>query len=324
MNLAARCLQVICWMSALCLTSGAMAQSDANLRLLVGFAPGGGTDSVARLMAPKLSALLKQTIVIDNRAGAGGNIATEALYKAAGDDNTLMLGTIGSLAVNQHLIPMTFNPATDLEMVGMAVTFSNVLVVPESSSLTTFAEYLRQARDPNTKLSFGSSGIGSAGHLAGEWLKHMAGLQYQHVPYRGGAPAMADLLAGVLPSIFSTPSDALGHIQSKKLRALATTGSSRHEALPDVPTVAESGFPEYEALNRYAFAAPPKTRPEQVRRFNAAINEVLRDPAIQAQLSKMGMRSAPSTPEQLSQYARRESEKWGQVIRQVKMRTGNP
>ena len=274
-------------------------------------------------MAPKLSAILKQTIVIENRAGAGGNIASEALYKAAGDDNTLMLGTIGSLAVNPHLIPMTFNPTTDLEMIGMAVTFSNVLVVPESSPITTFAEYLRQAREPGTKLSFGSSGIGSAGHLAGEWLKHMANLQYQHVPYRGGAPAMADLLAGVLPSIFSTPSDALVHIQSKKLRPLVTTGASRHEALPDVPTVAESGFVDYEALNWYAFAAPPKTRPEQVRRYNAAIQEVLRDPAIVAQLTKMGMRAAPGSPEQLSQYARRESEKWGQVIRQAKIRGGN-
>ena len=313
-------LLAICTMA---LAPWATAQNDANLRLLVGFAPGGGTDSVARLMAPKLSALLKQTIVIDNRAGAGGNIATEALYKAAGDENTLMLGTIGSLAVNPHLINMTFNPATDLEMVGMAVTFSNVLVVPESSGITTFAEYLRQARDPNTKLSFGSSGIGSAGHLAGEWLKFMAGLQYQHVPYRGGAPAMADLLAGVLPSIFSTPSDALGHIQAKKLRALATTGATRHDALPDVPTVAESGFPEYEALNWYAFAAPPKTRPEQVRRLNAAIQEVLRDPAIVAQLTKMGMRAAPGTPEQLAQYARRENDKWGQVIRQAKIRAGS-
>ncbi len=319
-----RCVLAILCVGALCWGPQALAQSDANLRLLVGFAPGGGTDSVARLMAPKLSALLKQNIVIENRAGAGGHIASEALYKAAGDENTLMLGTIGSLAVNPHLIPMSFNPATDLEMVSLAVTFSNVLVVPESSPITSFAEYLRQAREPNTTLSFGSSGIGSAGHLAGEWLKHMAKLQFQHVPYRGGAPAMADLLAGVLPSIFSTPSDALGHIQAKKLRALATTGANRHEALPDVPTVAESGFPDYEALNWYAFAAPPKTRPELVKRYNAAITEVLRDPAIVAQLNKMGMRAAPSTPEQLAQYARRENEKWGLVIRQAKIRTGNP
>ena len=143
------------------------SQSDANLRLLVGFAPGGGTDSVARLMAPKLSALLKQNIVIDNRAGAGGNIATEALFKAAGDEHVFMLGTIGSLAVNQHLIPMSFSPSNELELISLAVTFSNVLVVPESSSIATFTDYLRLAREPNTRLAFGSSGIGSAGHLAG-------------------------------------------------------------------------------------------------------------------------------------------------------------
>ena len=311
------------WLWGACLailTPWAMAQSDAPLRLLVGFAPGGGVDSVARLMVPKLSALLKQNIIVDNRAGAGGNIATEALYKAAGDDNTFMLGTIGSLAVNQHLITMSFNPSTELEMIGMAVTFSNILVVPASSPINSFAEYLRMAKEPNTALAFGSSGIGSAGHLAGEMLKSVAKLNYQHVPYRGGAPAMADLLAGVLPSIFSTPSDALTYVQAKKLRALATTGATRHESLPDVPTVAESGFADFEALNWYAFAAPPKAKPEQVKRLNAAINEVLKDPAILAQLNKMGMKAAPGTPEQLAQYARRESDKWGGVIRQANIR----
>ena len=311
------------WALAGCLalaTSWATAQSDTPLRLLVGFAPGGGVDSVARLMAPKLSALLKQNIIVDNRAGAGGNIATEALYKAAGDDNTFMLGTIGSLAVNQHLISMSFNPSTELEMIGMAVTFSNILVVPAASPINNFAEYLRAAKEPNTQLAFGSSGIGSAGHLAGEMLKSAAKLNYQHVPYRGGAPAMADLLSGVLPSIFSTPSDALTYVQAKKLRALATTGSTRHEALPDIPTVAESGFPDFEALNWYAFAAPPKTKPEQIRRLNAAINEVLKDPAIVAQLTKMGMKASPGTSEQLVQYARRESDKWSQVIKQANIR----
>jgi tripartite-type tricarboxylate transporter receptor subunit TctC len=297
-----------------------MAQSDAPLRLLVGFAPGGGTDSVARLMAPRLSTFLKQNIIVDNRSGAGGNIATEALFKAAGDDNTFMLGTIGSLAVNQHLINMAFNPVTDLEMVGMAVTFSNILVVPMGSPITNFAQYLRVAKEPSTQLAFGTSGIGSAGHLAGELLKHVAKLNYQHVPYRGGAPAMADLLAGVLPSIFSTPSDALTYVQAKKLRALATTGSVRMEALPDVPTVAESGFADFEALNWYAYAAPPKTRSEQVRRLNAAIHEVLKDPAVIAQLAKWGMKAAPGTPEQLAQYARRESDKWAQVIKQANIK----
>ena len=212
------------------------------------------------------------------------------------------------------------SPGTELEMIGMAVTFSNILVVPAASPVNNFAEYLRAAKEPNTQLAFGSSGIGSAGHLAGEMLKSAAKLNYQHVPYRGGAPAMADLLAGVLPSIFSTPSDALTYVQAKKLRALATTGSTRHEALPDIPTVAESGFTDFEALNWYAFAAPPKTKPEQIRRLNAAINEVLKDPAIVAQLTKMGMKASPGTSEQLIQYARRESDKWSQVIKQANIR----
>ena len=321
MSLGQRLKQFLCW-GLMSWSTWAGAQSEANLRLLVGFSPGGGSDSVARLMAPKLGALLKQNVVIDNRTGAGGHIASEALYKAAGEDNLLMLGTIGSLAVNPHLIPMSFNPATDLVMVSLAVSFSNILVVPAASPIQNFADYVRAAKQPNTPLAFGSSGIGSAGHLAGEMLKHMAGLQYQHVPYRGGAPAMADLLSGVLPSIFSAPSDALTYIQAKKLRPLASTGTTRHEALPDVPTVAESGYAEYEALNWYAFAMPPKSKPEQVLRLSAAINEVLNDPAIVAQLNKMGMKPSPSTPEQAAQYVKRESDKWGQVIRQAKI-SGN-
>ena len=292
--------QVLLAGSLLGIAPAIQAQSDAPLRMLVGFAPGGGTDSVARLMAPKLSALLKQNIIVDNRSGAGGNIATEALFKAAGDENTFMLGTIGSLAVNQHLINMAFNPLTDIEMLGMAVTFSNILVVPANSPIHSLNQYLRVAKEPSTTMAFGTSGIGSAGHLAGELLKHVAKLNYQHVPYRGGAPAMADLLAGVLPSIFSTPSDALTYVQAKKIRALATTGLARMEALPDVPTVAESGFTDFEALNWYAYAAPPKTRPEQVRRLNMAINEVLKDSAVIAQLAKWGMKAAPGTPDRKS------------------------
>ena len=153
----------------------------------------------------------------------------------------------------------------------MAVVFSNVLVVQASSDIKTLDDYIQQARSPDTRLSFGSSGIGSAGHLSGELLKSAANLNNQHIAYRGGAPAMNDLLGGALPSIFSSPSDAIQHIQSGRLRALATTGLKRSDALPQVPTISESGFAGFEAINWYAFAVPARTPAEVVRKLNVAI-----------------------------------------------------
>lgn len=219
------------------------------IKLVVGFAPGGSSDTVARIMAPKLGELLKQGIVVENKAGAGGNIANDFLLKSPADGYTIMLGTIGSLAVNQHLSKLSYDPVTDMAPLSMAVVFSNVLVVNANSNIRTLADYVAQGKVPNSTLSFGSSGIGSSGHLAGELLKSAAGLNNQHVAYRGGAPAMNDLLGGALASIFSSPTDALQHIQAGKLRAIATTGTRRLDALPQLPTVAESGYPGFEAVN---------------------------------------------------------------------------
>ena len=306
-------------------TQVAHAQQDVfptqTLKLLVGFAPGGGADIVARLMAPKLAEQLKQSVVVENRPGAGGNIATDQLIKSAPDGHTLMLGTIGSLAVNQHLSRLAYNPITDTAAVSMAVVFSNVLVVQASSDIKTLDDYLQQARSPDTRLSFGSSGIGSAGHLSGELLKSAANLNNQHVAYRGGAPAMNDLLGGALPSIFSSPSDAIQHVQSGRLRALATTGLKRSEALPQVPTIAESGFAGFEAINWYAFAVPARTPAEVVRKLNAAIVATLNDPQVVAQIRKIGMEPAPTSPTEAARYFKAESDKWGEVIRKAKIKT---
>jgi tripartite-type tricarboxylate transporter receptor subunit TctC len=303
----------------------AQAQQDAfptqTLKLLVGFAPGGGADIVARLIAPKLAEQFKQNVVVENRPGAGGNIATDQLIKSAPDGHTLMLGTIGSLAVNQHLSRLAYNPITDTAAVSMAVVFSNVLVVQASSDIKTLDDYIQQARSTDTRLSFGSSGIGSAGHLSGELLKSAANLNNQHIAYRGGAPAMNDLLGGALPSIFSSPSDAIQHIQSGRLRALATTGLKRSDALPQVPTISESGFAGFEAINWYAFAVPARTPSEVVRKLNAAIAATLNDPQVVAQIRKIGMEPAPTSPAEAARYFKAESDKWGEVIRKAKIKT---
>jgi tripartite-type tricarboxylate transporter receptor subunit TctC len=226
-----------------------------------------------------------------------------------------MLGTIGSLAVNQHLNKLSYNPVTDMAPLSLAIVFSNVLVVNANSEIRTIADYVRLGRVEKSKVSFGSSGIGSSGHLAGELLKGSAGLNNQHVAYRGGAPAMNDLLGGVLASIFSSPTDALQFIQAGKLRALATTGSKRLDVLPQVPTVAELGYPGFEAINWYAFTAPLNTPTDVVQRLNSALVTTLNDPGVAAQLRKLGLEPKPTSPEETGRYIRAESDKWGALVR---------
>jgi tripartite-type tricarboxylate transporter receptor subunit TctC len=287
------------------------------IRVLVGFAAGGGSDTTVRVMAPALTKLLNQNIVIDNRPGAGGNLASEALVKAAPDGYTIMLGTIGSLAVNPHLNKLAYDPLTDMEPISLAVSFANVLVVNAKSKVQTFAEYVQTAKAPGTDLAFGSSGIGSAGHLSGELLKSMAGLSSQHIAYRGGAPAMNDLLGGTLPSIFSAPPEAVPHIAAGTLRALAVTSLTRMDVLPNVPTVAESGFPGFEANNWYAYAAPAGTPKAVIDTLNKAIVAALKDPEVSQKLKERGLGPAPGTPKEAGDYIRAESKKWGDLVRKI-------
>jgi len=287
------------------------------VKLLIGFAPGGSSDTVARIMAPRMGELLKQSVVIENRPGAGGNIASEQLVKATADGYTIMLGTIGSLAVNQHINKLGYNPVTDMQALSMAIVFPNVLVVNASSDIRSLDDYVRQGKAERSRASFGSSGIGSAGHLAGELFKATANLNNQHVAYRGGAPAMNDLLGGVLPSIFSSPTDAMQFIQNGKLRPLAVTSAKRMDVLPNVPTIAELGYPGFEAVNWYAFTAPLRTPPEVVKRLNEVITTTLTDPQIAAQLRKLGLVPTPTSPEEPARYMRVESDKWGAIVRKA-------
>lgn len=315
--LAAALCATLSFASQTALAADAEAYPNRPIKLVVGFAPGGSSDTVARILAPRLADLLKQSVIIDNRPGAGGNIASDFLIKAPADGYTVMLGTVGSLAVNQHLNKLSYNPATDMAALSMAVVFTNILVVSSSSKVRSLDDYIRQGKAANSALSFGSSGVGSSGHLAGELLKSAAGLNNQHVAYRGGAPAMNDLLGGSLASIFSSPTDALQFIQAGKLRAIATTGSKRLEALPQVPTVAESGFPGFEAVNWYAFTAPQRTPADVVQRLNTAIVSALNDPTVVAQLRKLGLDPTPTTPEETGRFIRVESEKWGALVRKA-------
>jgi tripartite-type tricarboxylate transporter receptor subunit TctC len=302
----------------------AQASSAANfpnkpIKLLVGFAPGGGTDAAARTIAIKLTEILGQTVVVDNKPGAGGNIAADMVAKAQGDGYTIGLANIGSLAVNPHMPNGTpYNTLKDFAMLGNGVSFGNVLVVRADSDIKTFADYLVAAKSADKPLFYGSSGFGSAGHLSGELLKQRANTTAQHINYKGGGPAMNGLLGGEIQAIFASAPTAIPLIKAGKLRALAVTGSKRAADLPDVPTIAELGFPGYLATNWYSFIAPANTPPAIVQKLNAAIVSAINDQATLARLTAQGMDPDPSTSEEMRAFVTKEYDIWGKVARTLK------
>jgi tripartite-type tricarboxylate transporter receptor subunit TctC len=283
----------------------------------VGFEPGGGTDTVARIVAKPLGEILGQQVVVENRAGAGGNIAVDYVSKAAPDGYTLVLANVGAIAVNPHIMKTTYDPLKDLTPITMAVVFANVLVVQPDLPVKTIADYVKLAREKPGKITYASSGIGGAGHLAGELLANMAKIEIVHVPYKGGGPAMQGFLGKQVDSFFATPVSSIKQIEAGKARAIATTGTKRAALLPKVPTVAESGFPGYEALNWYAYFGPANMPKEIVTRLNQAIVKALHSKEALTLLDKQGVEAQPGTPEELAAYVKREYETWGKVVKEA-------
>ncbi len=284
--------------------------------VLVGFAPGGGTDIAARIIARPLSALLGQNVVVENRPGAGGNIATDLTARAVPDGHTISLATVGALSVAPHLnAKLPYDPRRDLAPITMAVVFANVLVVHPSVQANNVADFIRLANAKPGSMGYGTSGVGGTGHLAGELFHLMAKADVVHVPYKGGGPAMSDLLGGQIPSGFASAPSALPHIKAGKIRALATTGIRRSAFLPNVPTVAESGFPGYDATNWYAYIAPSKTPREVIDRLNRDLVRVLNTQETRDQLLANGMEPQPGTPEELGRVIESQLAVWGRVVR---------
>ena len=301
--------------------AAAAAYPAKSVRLLVGFAPGGGTDSAARTIAVKLSELLGQTVVVDNRPGAGGNIAADAVANAAPDGYTIGLSNIGSLAVNPHMPDGTpYKTLKDFAMISNGVTFGNILVVRIDSNIKTLADYIAAAKNKEKPLFYGSPGLGSAGHLAGELLQARTGTSAEHINYKGGGPAMTALLAGDIQAIFASAPTAIPQVKGGKLRAIAVTGAQRSKALPDVPTVAELGFPGYQATNWYSFVAPARTPDAIVKKLNEAIVAALRDPKTIERLETQAMEPDPSTSEQMRAFVEKEYETWGDVVRKLQLK----
>jgi tripartite-type tricarboxylate transporter receptor subunit TctC len=219
--------------------------------------------------------------------------------------------------VNPHLLKLPYDPLKDLAPITMAVVFPNLIVIHPSVPARNLAEFVKLAKDKPGTITYGSSGIGGAGHLAGALLGMMAGIDLVHVPYKGGGPAMAGLLGGQIDAYFATPVSPLPHIKAGKARPLATTGAKRSALLLDIPTVAESGYPGYEAINWYAYLAPAKTPREVIERLNRELTKVLATPDTVAALHKQGVEPQPSTPEELGRYIEREYQTWGRVVKQA-------
>ena len=285
------------------------------IKIVVGFAPGGGTDITARIIAGGLANTVGQQVVVENKPGAGGVVAAEVVAQAPPDGYTIHLAAVGALAVSPHMQKVGYDVERDFAPVTMAVVFSNVLVVHPAQPIATLADYLRLAKDPNVKLAYGTSGVGGAGHLAGELLNDMAKVSVPHIAYRGGGPAMADLLGGHLPTSFAALPTAIEHIRQNRVRAIVVTGATRVKDLPDVPTIAESGFPGYEATNWYAFIAPAKTPAAIIAKLNETIGHTLRLAPIVAELAKQGLEPGPNSPAQLAAFIKRESVTWARVVK---------
>jgi len=308
----------------LALSAGFSAAEDypvRPIRIIVGFPPGGATDLVARILAPKLGDALKQQIVVDNRAGANGTIGAELATAATPDGYSLHLGTLGALVISPTITKVPYDPLKDFATISMAVQLQNMFIVHPTVAAKTIPELITLARQKPGALNYASSGLGSPGHLAGELFKAMAKVEMTHIPYKGGGPALSDLLGGQLPVFVSVISTGVPPVKSGRAVALAVTGAKRSAALPDVPTVAETpALKGYEASNWYGLMAPADTPKPIINRLQKDLATVLNNNSVRDQLASQGIESAPSTPKEFTNYIRSETVKWSKVIRAANLK----
>lgn len=287
--------------------------------MVVGFAPGGAADAAARLIAKKLGENIGQSVVVENKGGAGGNIAHGQVANAVADGSVILFGSVGPLAIAPHLMKLNYDPFKDLAPLSGGVNFPNVLVAHKGAGVKNLQEFVALAKKSPGKVDYASTGAGSASHLAGELFNQRAGVEMVHVPYKGGAPALQDLLGERVTSYFAAPPTALPHVQTGKLIPLATTGLTRPAYMPDIPTVAEAGYPGFEALNWYAFVAPSKTPEPILERWNVEIVKALNDESVKKALNDHGLTPQPTTRKELATFIKKEYDQWGRVVKERKL-----
>ncbi len=302
----------------LCATTGAAAQesSERIVRIVVPFATGGPTDVLARVLAPILGTSMKRTVIVDNKAGATGSIGAGFVARAPADGDTLLLGTSSIMAASPNLsTKLPYNPLTDFAPLSMVASIESVLVVHPGVPAKTVRELIDYARANPGKLSYASSGVGSTYHLAGELFASLTGTQLTHVPYKGAAPAIQDVLAGHVQLMFDNVSSAIPNIQAGRVRALGVASLKRYPGLPELPTIAEAGVPGYETTVWLAFFAPAKTPPAVLQKLTSEIQAAVGSPAYRSRLQALEIQPVTSTPEQLTGYLKAELAKWNKVVR---------
>ena len=294
----------------------AQAYPTKPIRFVVPFAPGGSTDTLARTLGQKMSESLGQQVVIDNRTGANGNIGMEIVAKAPPDGHTIVLGYIANVAIGPSLYDkLPFDPVKDYEPITLLATSPNVLVAHPAVAVHNLKDVIALAKAKPGQINYASASVASVGHLTGELLNQLAGMKMTHVAYKGSGQAVTDLLGGHIQLMFSGFSSTLAHIKSGKLRAIAQTGEKRSPALPDVPTIAESGFPKFEATAWYGVHAPAKTPKPIVNKLNAEFVKALKQPDVRERLSSLGFEIAATTPEFYGNYIKSEIKKWAKVVK---------
>jgi tripartite-type tricarboxylate transporter receptor subunit TctC len=303
-------------MSGLAAMAHAQSYPDRAVRIIVPFAPGGSTDIVARITAQKLTERLRQSVVIDNRGGGGGNIGSELIAKAPPDGYGLLIGTVGSLTINPSLYKkMPYDPLKDLTPLAYLGSTPNILVVHPSLPARSVKELIALARSKPGQLNYASAGTGGSVHLAGELFKSLANVDLVHVPYKGSGPALIDLLGGQTQIMFSTMPPALPYVKVGRLRALGMTGAKRSALVPELPTLAESGLPGYEITQWWGLLGPPALPSAIVTRLNADMNAILQQPDVKERFASEGADTAPNTPDWFASYMKREVAKWAKVVR---------
>lgn len=317
LNLLASALVVSAGLLAAGPAAAQAAYPSKTITIIVPFAAGGTTDILARIVGQALTAELGQTVIVDNRAGAGGNIGGQAAARSPADGYTLFMGTVGTHAINAALYKkMPFDPIKDFAPLTRVANVPNLLVANPAQPFKTVKELIAYAKANPGKLNFGSSGNGSSIHLSGELFKSMAKVDMQHVPYKGSAPAVTDLLGNQISVMFDNMPSAIQHVRSGKLRAIAVTTARRSPELPDVPTIAEAGVPGYEATSWFGMFAPAATPPAVITKLNAALVKVLAKPEIKKQINDQGAEVYSETSQQFAAFIQKESVKWGKVVKE--------